>query len=933
MLKIKTKKDLYLNIVLVLFLLLVSLSFGTALSMDVSSLIKAENNEAISFHLGISGNVSEVSASKNVSQGTLVLDGSDYLFSWISNFDSSGYLDILFSVEDNESSISSSVVIARSPVISGLENVNINSRILDVSLETDLASVCKYDLSNKSFSSMTYTFKSVDDFVHEGKTPSLSQGTHKVHVICKSLVGVESKASFVVDVNLFPSADIILSPSSPLRAGIIEVEVIASEDLIGEPELKYYFDDDASPRSITLTGSGNRWAGFMVIQEADKRRIGTFTFKGVDKTNLVGTEITSGKIFIVDNYVPSRVSSFEALVESDRVVLNWKYLDELFDEIKEYKIYKKSNRGGVDYVHYLATTSRNYYFDYDVEYGEAYYYKVSAVNHAHKEGPLSNEVAITFIPYRDESSEVKGLASELRAELKDKISFVNALILDVDLAESKIQRLSSEKELLITQSLGLLSDIVASKNKLNNVVSELSKLESKDLSYAEFDLAVSKLIIEANNVLKDVPLSFEIVDSVSYQETHDSFLARNVFEKYLELENFNLSRRESSDLLNYLVESQSSFLVDSEVIRAVISYSDREESVSLVSKNLQFFDIVDDLVILDNVLSLEKDVVFVVSPVSKNNYFAKWNVSGDSKKVSYYSFSNSSFDDFKESKMLVFKQGKVDETKNLITGMVAKDVERSSNPLFVPLLIGLLSVLFLSVYYFKSEESSLVDLDYVKDLFDFKKLFVKKDDSHKKLDLEKPPVLVSSSKSVDDANLKSLNHVTLINNVAKELLNEEASADNVDDVDNVGDVNASLVSDKGVSAVSKEKVFVDDSSISEEVLDTLYDLKSIVEDIYYSKEVVDDFTYVSKVKNVRKKMSRNAPFGKEFLLCDGRILKNLNDLRFSLRDMSDDVFGHHVNDSKNDFYLWIRDVFGYKSLAYKVKNVKSKQDLFRILKF
>ena len=70
---------------------------------------------------------------------------------------------------------------------------------------------------------------------------------------------------------------------------------------------------------------------------------------------------------------------------------------------------------------------------------------------------------------------------------------------------------------------------------------------------------------------------------------------------------------------------------------------------------------------------------------------------------------------------------------------------------------------------------------------------------------------------------------------------------------------------------------------------------------------------------------------KEFYLTDGRRLKNINELAMALKDMSADIFHHHVNKDKNDFANWINDVIGSKNLAKKLSNVKNKKKYTQII--
>lgn len=68
---------------------------------------------------------------------------------------------------------------------------------------------------------------------------------------------------------------------------------------------------------------------------------------------------------------------------------------------------------------------------------------------------------------------------------------------------------------------------------------------------------------------------------------------------------------------------------------------------------------------------------------------------------------------------------------------------------------------------------------------------------------------------------------------------------------------------------------------------------------------------------------KNASPEKCFWVCNGQILKNLQELAESLEKMSENIFRHHVNAMKNDFARWIEDVFGDKKLASEVKKAKT----------
>jgi hypothetical protein len=71
-----------------------------------------------------------------------------------------------------------------------------------------------------------------------------------------------------------------------------------------------------------------------------------------------------------------------------------------------------------------------------------------------------------------------------------------------------------------------------------------------------------------------------------------------------------------------------------------------------------------------------------------------------------------------------------------------------------------------------------------------------------------------------------------------------------------------------------------------------------------------------------------------FKLIDGSEIKNLLGLADALGKMSDDVFYYHVNEQKNDFSNWIRDIFKQEELATDIMEFKNRLETeASILKF
>ncbi len=82
----------------------------------------------------------------------------------------------------------------------------------------------------------------------------------------------------------------------------------------------------------------------------------------------------------------------------------------------------------------------------------------------------------------------------------------------------------------------------------------------------------------------------------------------------------------------------------------------------------------------------------------------------------------------------------------------------------------------------------------------------------------------------------------------------------------------------------------------------------------------------------RDRLLSNAPIDKVFWVCDGRILKNMQELLNALNTMDDETFAYHVSKERNDFANWLKDVFGARKLAAKMRKTKKREKAAVLIK-
>jgi len=68
-------------------------------------------------------------------------------------------------------------------------------------------------------------------------------------------------------------------------------------------------------------------------------------------------------------------------------------------------------------------------------------------------------------------------------------------------------------------------------------------------------------------------------------------------------------------------------------------------------------------------------------------------------------------------------------------------------------------------------------------------------------------------------------------------------------------------------------------------------------------------------KAVTKSWLADVTTDKVFQCHDGRVMKNLEELKLALDEMSEETFRYHVTAERNDFSKWVQDVIGDYELS------------------
>lgn len=84
-------------------------------------------------------------------------------------------------------------------------------------------------------------------------------------------------------------------------------------------------------------------------------------------------------------------------------------------------------------------------------------------------------------------------------------------------------------------------------------------------------------------------------------------------------------------------------------------------------------------------------------------------------------------------------------------------------------------------------------------------------------------------------------------------------------------------------------------------------------------------------KSQAEKFLAGVPEEYAFWCHDGRVFRDIRDLRDALNSMSDQGFSYHSNESKKDFSNWVRNVIGDETLAKDLEAASSREQAARIV--
>jgi hypothetical protein len=587
-------------------------------------------------------------------------------------------------------------------IISASPTGTVNDEETTITAETDEEATCKYDTTDKIYDEMEYTLATINNIQHTGLVTGLEEGTKTYYLRCKDNYGnkVISSYQLTFDVNLRPTASISIEEDTPLKDGTYKVTITTSEDLIETPILEYNFNDDTAKKPISLVGEDRSWYGYMIIPDSNNERIGTFHFSGVDKTNQQGTEIKSGKVFLVDTEEPGAIESIKIEDRKDEIKISWHYAE---GDDDYYNIYK-STEPGVEKIDFHKDIGKDVFYDDDIEYGTSYYYKVAVVDEAGNDGELSKEVYVVHLP-KEEEKPTQKLDPELAYRLNQSIGEVEKYIMDVDWIVKKFERETDKAKLAVINELDLVTISHNMKSNLEDAKKQLEGFREQDLTADEMDRRTQKILRDAEDYFGKVPQTIDISNQLEYQETTEKEIFENAVNQFLL--GLDITEEQREEFVKKSDELQKEITVNTKLVTAMISYESEKKDYSIIQKSITSKKSLENVAVIEiipkEVARDANEITFKTNPtILEKDPIVQWDYNSlSSEEISYSIDRITDLNQLQEVRSIVLQKlgGESENDSSLITGSVTNGVDTKPKLLTALIILGSIIVISLLMYY------------------------------------------------------------------------------------------------------------------------------------------------------------------------------------------------------------------------------------------
>jgi len=589
----------------------------------------------------------------------------------------------------------------------------VETQFVNVTFTTDEFAVCRLDETNVSFNSMARRL-SDQDTLHAIRL-DLASGRYRYYASCEDRFG-NIMTPIAIDFQLAaePTAQITLNPSSPVKAGLLEITLATSMPLGNVPQLSYDFNSGVV-KPIALEGLKETWKGYLVIEADNSQKIGAFHYSGVSSTGEHSSTITSGELFIVDTVPPGKVTSLVA--DSGPIIsLSWYFNDE---DVDHFNIYR-SLSPDVTQVNLFGKSSAYTFADVDTVGGVTYYYSVAAVDKAGNEGPLSDVVSALSTrqivqTQQPSSGKVSLLASSLVFRVNNTLKQLGDLGLDMQSAKDEFSSLTDTSLKFADSTLKLSVALKDSEQRLESMRKQLKELWYQDRTEREVDTNINQVLDMAAALRHSTPKGIRLIQSTSFSQSFNNNLFQDSVSVFLKgyalgsdaVAKYSKSTASSQDYLH--VAADIDIVEVTYIDDTTADYTIWDKKISIDGDNTA-----SNLVeaIPKSVAEDVKDITFLTTgfEVLRSDPVVSWPIQGNSE-IKYYVKGSVGIDAAKTTFTSILAPFN-DESSAARQNSSASPIPTASvvnppNSIFSPteevmIFLGLIIVVGLLVYYFAS---------------------------------------------------------------------------------------------------------------------------------------------------------------------------------------------------------------------------------------
>ena len=480
------------------------------------------------------------------------------------------------------------------PQISGITPTGtVNQEQVVLKINTNEQAHCKWDAVNRDYASMSRAFQSTNSKHHE-QPLSLSQGINTYYLSCQDNQGnANTPLTLNIELDLPPTASISINKNSSynsLSYGTYDLTLTSSEPLSQPPSLKLKYSNKQI--NIPLEGSDEEWNGYLIIPEQAGKHVGEFMYAGYDLRGTVGTEITSGKLVLIDTEPPDTPTSLKLENKKNQIQVSWEYDGEEPDHFNIYRsITGKTSKA--DY--YDESTAASYsYMDSGAEDKIGYYYRVSALDQAGNEGDLSEEYFI-MTEYENATSGFEQEPELLRI-INNKITELEKTVNEIDVKITELEETTDQDLLLVINEQGLVTQMKKAKNQIELLIGELKTYKQTRISKAELETKISIIDTKTQNYKKNIISEVNIKNKLHSEQVPDQALVYQVANQYLG--NNRLAEEQKQRYYEEVLELQDRARIVQEIISYEINYEMRpSQNIIFMQEEILYSDDTDSFLL------------------------------------------------------------------------------------------------------------------------------------------------------------------------------------------------------------------------------------------------------------------------------------------------------------------------------------------------